>query len=124
MELKRYDDFSELKPIEDRIEDIIDLFPDIDQIVNIFYSLEGFNLKSIIPTLYKGNIFHRSWCGGMLIDSHSYFDMDKTGDRYKIEELYLQELIYPKKEWDKWFTQKWRSFSLKFFEIKSKKSFC
>lgn len=121
MELKRYDDFSELKNIETRIEDIIDLFPNMDDIIDIFYSLDGLILKSIIPTLYKGNLFYRDWSGGVLIDSYSYFNMDKTGDRYKIEELYLQEIIYPKKEWEEWFTQKWRSFSLKFFEMKGDK---
>jgi hypothetical protein len=121
MELKRYDDFSDISHLEEKIEEIIDLFPDIDDIVEIFYSLDGFDLKSAIPTLYKGSLFYKTWGGGVYIDSYSYFNIDKTGDKYKIEELYFQEIIYPKQEFEYHFNKKWRNFGLRFFEIKNDK---
>lgn len=122
MEIKRYDDFSSLKPIEERMDEIINLFPDIDSLIDLFESLDGFKLESIIPSLYKSlGIFRKNWCNGMMIDDVHYFNLSKTGDRSQSEELYFQELIYPKMKFDECFTKKWRSFSFKQFEIKDDK---
>jgi hypothetical protein len=126
MELKRYDDFSSLKPIEDRIDEIINLFPDIDSLIDLFESIDGFKLKNIKPSLYKSSgLFRKSWCGGLLIDDVKYFNLSRTGERSQLEELFLQELVYPKKDYDakaiETFVKKWRGFSLKLFEIKNDK---
>ena len=126
MELKRYDDFSSLKPIEDRIDEIINLFPDIDSLIDLFESIDGFKLKNITPSLYKSSgLFRKSWCGGLVIDDVKYFNLSRTGERSQLEELFLQELVYPKKDYDakaiETFVKKWRGFSLKLFEIKNDK---
>lgn len=122
MEIKRYDDFSSLKPIEERIDEIIDLFPDLEDLLDICQTLDGFQLKHITPSLYKSSgLIRKNWCGGLVIDDVQYFNLDRRGDRSQIEELYFQELVYPKKEFDEWFVKKWRSFSLMQFEIKDDK---
>lgn len=122
MEIKRYDDFSSLKPIEERIDDIIDLFPDLEDLLDICQTLDGFQLKHITPTLYKSSgLIRKNWCGGLIIDDVHYFNLSRTGDRSQLEELFLQELIYPKKDFEEWFIKKWRSFSLMQFEIKDDK---
>lgn len=122
MEIKRYDDFSSLKPIEDRIEEVIDLFPDFENLVDIFQSLDGFELEHINPCLYKSiDIYQKEWCGGILIDGIQYFSIDRQGDKSKLDELYFQELIYPPTKLEAWFNKKWRSFSLKQFQIKDDK---
>lgn len=122
MEIKRYDDFSSLKPIEDRIEEVIDLFPEIDDLIDIFNSIEDIKIQHITPSLYRSAaISYKSWFGGIYLDEVKYFDLQKTGDRSVLEELYFQEIIYPEKTFEEWFTKKWRGFSLKFFEIKDDK---
>jgi hypothetical protein len=122
MELKRYDDFSSLKPIEEKIDEVVDLFPDLEDLIDICQALDGFQLNSITPSLYKSSgLFWKNWCGGLMIDDVHYFNLSRTGDRSQLEELYFQELIYPEKEFDEWFVKKWRSFSLMQFEIKDGK---
>lgn len=122
MEIKRYDDFSSLKPIEERINEIINLFPELDDLIDICETLDGFKLKHITPSLYKSSgLVWKTWCGGLMIDDVHYFNLYKTGDRSQLEELFLQELMYPKKEFDEWFVKKWRSFSLMQFEVKDDK---
>jgi hypothetical protein len=122
MEIKRYDDFSSLEPIEERIDEIIDLFPDLEDLIDICETIDGFKLKNIIPYLYKSSgLIWKNWCGGLMVDDVHYFNLSRTGDRSQLEELYLQELIYPKKDFDEWFTKKWKSFSLMQFEIKDNK---
>jgi len=122
MEIKRYDDFSSLKPIEERIVEIINLFPELEDLIDIFETLDGFKLKHLTPSLYRSSCLTRkNWCGGLVIDDVHYFNLSKTGDRSQLEELFLQELMYPKKEFDEWFVKKWRSFSLMQFEVKDDK---
>jgi len=122
MEIKRYDDFSSLKPIEERIDEIIDLFPDLEDLLDICQTLDGFQLKHITPTLYKSSgLIRKNWCGGLIIDDVQYFNLSKTGDRSQLEELFLQEMMYPDQDFDEWFIRKWRAFSLKLFEIKDDK---
>lgn len=122
MEIKRYDDFSSLKPIEERIDEIIDLFPDLEDLIDIFHTLDGFKLNAITPSLYKSSgLIWKNWCGGLMIDDVHYFNLSKTGDRSQLEELFLQEMMYPDQDFDEWFIRKWRAFSLKLFEIKDDK---
>lgn len=122
MEIKRYDDFSSLKPIEERIDEIIDLFPDLEDLIDIFQTLDGFQLNAITPSLYKSSgLIWKNWCGGLMIDDVHYFNLSKTGDRSQLEELFLQEMMYPDQDFDEWFIRKWRAFSLKLFEIKDDK---
>lgn len=132
MEIKRYDDFSSLKPIEERIDEIIDLFPDLEDLIDIFQTLDGFQLNAITPSLYKSSgLIWKNWCGGLMIDDVHYFNLSKTGDRSQLEELFLQEMMYPDQDFDEWFSSggrwvalqstKWRAFSLKLFEIKDDK---
>ena len=122
MEIKRYDDFSSLKPIEERIDEIIDLFPDLEDLIDIFDTLDGFKLNAITPSLYKSSgLIRKNWCGGLMIDDVHYFNLSKTGDRSQLEELFLQEMMYPDQDFDEWFIRKWRAFSLKLFEIKDDK---
>ena len=122
MEIKRYDDFSSLKPIEERIDEIIDLFPDLEDLIDIFHTLDGFKLNAITPSLYKSSgLIRKNWCGGLIIDNVQYFNLSKTGDRSQLEELFLQEMMYPNQDFDEWYLKKWRSFSLKLFEIKDDK---
>ena len=122
MEIKRYDDFSSLKPIEERIDKIIDLFPDLEDLIDIFDTLDGFKLNAITPSLYKSSgLIWKNWCGGLMIDDVHYFNLSKTGDRSQLEELFLQEMMYPDQDFDEWFIRKWRAFSLKLFEIKDDK---
>ena len=122
MEIKRYDDFSSLKPIEERIDEIIDLFPDLEDLLDICQTLDGFQLKHITPSLYKSSgLIWKNWCGGLMIDDVHYFNLSKTGDRSQLEELFLQEMMYPDQDFDEWFIRKWRAFSLKLFEIKDDK---
>ena len=122
MEIKRYDDFSSLKPIEERIDEIIDLFPDLEDLLDICQTLDGFQLKHITPTLYKSSgLIRKNWCGGLIIDDVQYFNLDRRGDRSQIEELFIQEIMYPNRDFEEWFVKKWRSFSLKLFEIKDDK---
>lgn len=122
MELKRYDDFYSLKPIEERIDEVVDLFPDLEDLFDICQALDGFQLNSITPSLYKSSgLFWKNWCGGLMIDDVHYFNLSRKGDRSQLEELYFQELMYPKKEFDEWFVKKWRSFSLMQFEINDDK---
>jgi hypothetical protein len=122
MEIKRYDDFSSLKPIEERIDEVIDLFPDLEDLIDICETIDGFKLTNINPCLYKSSgLIWKNWCGGLMIDDVHYFNLSRTGDRSQLEELYFQELMYPKKEFDEWFVKKWRSFSLMQFEIKDNK---
>ena len=122
MEIKRYDDFSSLKPIEEKIDEIIDLFPDLEDLIDIFHTLDGFKLNAITPSLYKSSgLIRKNWCGGLIIDNVQYFNLYKTGDRSQLEELFLQEMMYPDQDFDEWYLKKWRSFSLKLFEIKDDK---
>lgn len=122
MEIKRYDDFSSLKPIEERIDEIINLFPELEDLIDIFETLDGFKLKHITPSLYRSSCLARkNWCGGLMIDDVHYFNIDRSVDRSQLEELFFQELIYPKEEFDEWFVKKWRSFSLMEFEVKNDK---
>ena len=122
MEIKRYDDFSSLKPIEEKIDEIINLFPDLEDLIDIFHTLDGFKLNAITPSLYKSSgLIWKNWCGGLMIDDVHYFNLSKTGDRSQLEELFLQEMMYPDQDFDEWFIRKWRAFSLKLFEIKDDK---
>ena len=122
MEIKRYDDFSSLKPIQEKIDEIIDLFPDLEDLIDIFHTLDGFKLNAITPSLYKSSgLIWKNWCGGLMIDDVHYFNLSKTGDRSQLEELFLQEMMYPDQDFDEWFIRKWRAFSLKLFEIKDDK---
>lgn len=122
MEIKRYDDFSSLKPIEEKIDEIIDLFPDLEDLIDIFDTLDGFKLNAITPSLYKSSgLIWKNWCNGLMIDDVHYFNLSKTGDRSQLEELFLQEMMYPDQDFDEWFIRKWRAFSLKLFEIKDDK---
>lgn len=122
MEIKRYDDFSSLKPIQEKIDEIIDLFPDLEDLIDIFDTLDGFKLNAITPSLYKSSgLIWKNWCGGLMIDDVHYFNLSKTGDRSQLEELFLQEMMYPDQDFDEWFIRKWRAFSLKLFEIKDDK---
>ena len=122
MEIKRYDDFSSLKPIEEKIDEIINLFPDLEDLIDIFHTLDGFKLNAITPSLYKSSgLIWKNWCSGLMIDDVHYFNLSKTGDRSQLEELFLQEMMYPTQDFDEWFVKKWRYFSLKLFEIKDDK---
>lgn len=122
MEIKRYDDFSSLKPIEERIDEIIDLFPDLEDLIDICQTLDGFQLNAITPSLYKSSgLIWKNWCGGLMIDDVHYFNLSRTGDRSQLEELFIQEIMYPIQDFDEWFVKKWRAFSLKLFEIKDDK---
>ena len=85
MEIKRYDDFSSLKPLEERIDEIIDLFPDLEDLLDICQTLDGFQLKHITPTLYKSSgLIRKNWCGGLIIDDVHYFNLSITGDRSQL----------------------------------------
>lgn len=79
MEIKRYDDFSSLKPIEEKIDEIIDLFPDLEDLIDICQTLDGFQLNAITPSLYRSSgLIRKNWCGGLMIDDVHYFNLSRT----------------------------------------------
>jgi len=64
MEIKKYNDFSSEVHLEKRFDEIHDMFPDLETISDIFYSLDDLEATGIIPALYKSRgIFERKWCG-------------------------------------------------------------
>lgn len=121
MEIKRYNDFSSNEELEKRFDEIIDMFPDLEVVSDIFYSLDDFKADSIKPGLYKSeDIKQMDWCGSKIyVDHATYFNVRTNTVSSILEELYFEELIYPNPKLDKKITKEWKGFSLRSFKIEN-----